>query len=195
MRNYLMHQLQNLFQVPVYKGHLEQDFKIPDLWSGLSKNVWSGESGFSTAQCDLQLHDSSVEVCDIIEALFPHVIEYWNTLGYAPAQIRPTASWANWHEAGDHTSEHSHCDGTRQTHIASVYYIEKGEGGDIELINPLDYIHRLTPLAGEQGDMLMSESIKCVSGDFLLFPGWLRHRTQITQSPRKALSINFNGYL
>ena len=123
-----MHQLQNLFQVPVYKGHLEQDFKIPDLWSGLSKNVWSGESGFSTAQCDLQLHDSSVEVCDIIEALFPHVIEYWNTLGYAPAQIRPTASWANWHEAGDHTSEHSHCDGTSQTHIASVYYIAKGEG-------------------------------------------------------------------
>ena len=53
MRYYLMHQLQNLFQVPVYKGHLEQDFKIPDLWSGLSKNVWSGESGFSTAQCDL----------------------------------------------------------------------------------------------------------------------------------------------
>ena len=73
--------------------------------------------------------------------------------------------------------------------------MEKQEGGDIELINPLDYLHRFTPLAKDHGDMLMSESISCVTGDFLLFPGWMRHRTQPATSNRKAISINFNGYL
>ena len=128
----------NLFSIPVYKGHLDEDFNIPDLWSGLSKGVWSGETGYSTAQSDLRLWDSFPEVGDLIEGLFPHVLKYWETLGYTPARIEPTASWANWHEAGDHTHEHAHCDGTRQTHVASVYYMEKQAGGDIELINPLD---------------------------------------------------------
>ena len=185
----------NLFSIPVYKGHLDEDFNIPDLWSGLSKGVWSGETGYSTAQSDLRLWDSFPEVGDLIEGLFPHVLKYWETLGYTPARIEPTASWANWHEVGDQTHEHAHCDGTRQTHVASVYYMEKQEGGDIELINPLDYLHRFTPLAKDHGDMLMSESISCGTGDFLLFPGWMRHRTQPATSNRKAISINFNGYL
>ena len=190
-----MHQLQNLFQVPVYKGHLEQDFKIPDLWSGLSKNVWSGESGFSTAQCDLQLHDSSVEVCDIIEALFPHVIEYWNTLGYAPAQIEPTSCWSNWHTYNDFTGEHSHSSGKFGCHIASVYYLEKDEGGDICLCDPLDYIRRLTPLQKDWREPIISEPVPTRTGDFLLFPGWVRHKTNRATNNRQAISINFNGNL
>ena len=186
----------NLFSIPVYKGHIEEDFNIPDLWSGLSKGVWSGETGYSTAQSDLMLWESFPEVEDLINELFPHVATYWDyDLKYEKAELSPSSAWANWHEVGDYTAEHSHAAGARQTHVAAVYYIEKGEGGDIELINPLDYIHRLTPLANSPGDMLMSESISCVTGDFLLFPGWMRHRTQPATSNRKAISINFNGYL
>ena len=51
----------------------------------------------------------------------------------------------------------------------------------------------MTPLAGEQGDMLMSESIPSKTGDFFLFPGWMRHRTSPTKNKRIAISINFRG--
>ena len=188
----------NLFSIPVYKGHLDQSFNIPDLWSGLSKGVWSGETGYTTAQSDLMLWESVPEVEDLIGAMFPYVAKYWDEqLGYDKCELRPSSAWANWHEPGDFTAEHSHAAGARQTHVASVFYMEKQEGGDIELINPLDYIHRLTPLSLDRspGDMLMSESISCVTGDFLLFPGWMRHRTQPATTTRKAISINFNGYL
>ena len=50
----------NLFSIPVYKGHLDEDFNIPDLWSGLSKGVWSGETGYSTAQSDLRVNGNDV---------------------------------------------------------------------------------------------------------------------------------------
>ena len=39
--------------------------------------------------------------------------------------MRPSSAWANWHEPGDYTAEHSHAAGARQTHVAAVYYIEK----------------------------------------------------------------------
>ena len=185
----------DLFPIRIFHGHLSQDFGIPDtLWDGCAEGVWSGETGQSTGQFDVLLHDREDSVRNLIDALFPSVLNYWETLGYAPSNIVPTASWANYHQAGDYTKEHSHSDGHRQAHVVAVYYIEKCDGGDIEFANPLDYIHRLTPLAGEIGDMLMSESVETETGDFILFPGWLRHRTQPTPTPRKAISINFTGF-
>ena len=79
----------NLFSIPVYKGHLDQSFNIPDLWSGLSKGVWSGETGYTTAQVDLGLWHSVPEVEDLIGAMFPYVAKYWDEqLGYENAELK-----------------------------------------------------------------------------------------------------------
>ena len=186
----------DLFPIQIFHGNLSQDFNIPmNLWDGCHEGVWSGETGQSTGEVDVLLHDREDSVRNLIDALFPSVLNYWETLGYAPSNIVPTASWANYHQAGDYTKEHSHSDGHRQTHVGSVYYIDKQQGGDLEFANPLDYVHRLTPRGGEIGDMLMSESVETETGDFILFPGWLRHRTQPTPTPRKAISINFTGFI
>ena len=185
----------DLFPIRIFHGHLSQDFGIPDtLWDGCAEGVWSGETGQSTGQFDVLLHEREKSVRDIIDAMFPSVLEYWEILGYVAADIQPIASWANSHQAGDYTKEHSHSAGSRQAHVGSVYYIDKQQGGDLEFANPLDYVHRLTPRGGEIGDMLISESVETETGDFILFPGWLRHRTQPTPTPRKAISINFTGF-
>ena len=73
--------------------------------------------------------------------------------------------------------------------------MEKGEGGDIQLCDPLDYIRRLTPLQKDWGESIISETVPTETGDFLLFPGWIRHRTQFATGQRQAISINFNGHL
>ncbi len=201
MRYCLMnHQLHNLFPVPVLQGRIEPPLglveELTSMYKDCNRGVWASETGVSTGELGMALHQQSPLLEELIKSMMPSVIEYWDQyLGYAPAEIQPTASWSNLHARGDHTGEHSHCNGRLGCHIASVYYLEKGEGGDIELVDPLDYIRRLTPLQKDHGDAIMATPVETRTGDFLLFPGWLRHRTQPATWKRHAISINFNGNL
>ena len=190
-----------MFDIPIKKGfvsgtpkEIQQTWDIlQDIWGSCDRGGWSGETGLSTGQQILDLHTYK-EFDWITNQIMLDVIEYWDKdLGYVPADIQPVASWANLHTDGDYTQEHSHSGGIRQAHVASVFYLKKGEGGDIEFCDPLDHIRRFTPLAKSVDDAILSQSMPSVTGDFLLFPGWLRHRTQPAIGKRVALSINFNG--
>ena len=195
-----MNQLLNLFPVPVLKGHIdppeglfeEIKIKLEDCKKGKS----ASETGKSTGELGMFLHEEVPQVAELVGQMTESVIEYWDKhLGYAPAEIKPTASWSNWHTYNDFTGEHSHCNGRLGCHVASVYYLEKDEGGDICLCDPLDYIRRLTPLKKDWGDAIIAEPVPTRTGDFLLFPGWIRHRTNRATNKRQAISINFNGNL
>jgi len=191
----------DMFSIPIYKGSLSGDVVdientwdlLNDIWGECEEGVWSGETGRTTAEKNLMLHTYR-EMEWIIEGMLPSVVDYWdNHLRYAPSQIQVSSSWANLHFDNDVTMEHSHSDGVRQAHVASVFYLKKQEGGDILFCNPLDYIHRLTPLANPVGDAILSKEVKCLTGDFLLFPGWLRHKTSPSNGKRVAISVNFYG--
>lgn len=191
-----------MFDIPIKKGfisgtpkEIQQTWDIlQDIWVSCNRGAWSGETGVSTGQKTLDLHTYH-EFDWIIGQMFPHVIDYWDKdLGYAPTDIQPVAAWANLHEDGDYTQEHSHSAGIRQSHVSSVFYLKKGEGGDIEFCDPLDHIRRFTPLARSIDDAILSDSVPSLTGDFLLFPGWLRHRTQPAIGKRVAISINYNGF-
>ena len=192
-----------MFDIPVRKGFVTGNSQqihdlwnlLGDIWNECDRGEWSGESGRSTGQQLLDLH-AYPEMDWIIQEMMPDVIDFWdNDLKYASANIQPTASWANLHEDGDTTAEHSHSDGKRQAHVASVFYLKKSpDGGHIEFCDPLDYVKRHTPLATCAGDAILSESMPASTADFILFPGWLRHRTQPAVGKRVAISINFNGY-
>ena len=192
-----------MFDIPIKKGfnsgtpkEIQQTWDIlQDIWRVFDKGGFSAETGFSTGQWldTYDLHDFE-EFDWIVKQMMPEVIEYWDKdLGYVPANIIPVASWANLHTEGDHTKEHSHSAGIRQAHVATVFYLKKGEGGDIEFCDPLDHIRRFTPLARSVDDAILSQSIPTLTGDYLMFPGWLRHRTQPATGKRVAISINFNG--
>lgn len=190
-----------LFSVPVYKGSItgtEDNIKqtwdlLNSIWEDCEEGVWSGETGKSTGQKDLMLHQRP-EIEWLIASMFPSVIDYWdNYLGYAPGRIDVTSSWANLHYDNDCTLEHSHSDGVRQAHVASVFYLKKQQGGDIVFSDPLDYIRRLTPIANPAGDAILGKQVECLTGDFLLFPGWLRHKTLPANGKRVAISVNFYG--
>ena len=194
------HQLHNLFPVPVLQGHVDPPLglveELTSMYKDCNRGVWASETGVSTGELGMFLHEDSPLLQDLIESMMDTVVEYWDQhLGYAPAEIRPTASWSNLHTRGDYTGEHSHCNGRLGCHIASVYYLQKDEGGDICLCDPLDYIRRLTPLQKDNGDAIISEPVPTRTGDFLLFPGWVRHKTNRATNKRQAISINFNGNL
>ena len=194
-----MSQILNLFPVPVLKGHIDPPEGLYEMlqekYKQCNKAAWAVESNLSTGELGMHLMEDPL-VATIIETMLPSVLDYWDQyLKYAPAQIEPTSCWSNIHQEGDWTGEHSHSSGQYGCHVASVYYLEKGEGGDIQLCDPLDYIRRLTPLQKDWGESIISETVPTETGDFLLFPGWIRHRTQFATGQRQAISINFNGHL
>jgi len=195
-----MNQILNLFPVPVLKGHIDPPDniyeEIGELYKKTSKRKFGLETGRSTGEFGLNLFDHSPAVRVLISLMEEHVMDYWeHNLYYGHAEFQPTAAWSNIHEVGDWTGEHSHCNGRLGCHVASVYYLEKGEGGDISICDPLDYIRRLTPLRKDNGDVIIAEPVPTRTGDFLLFPGWVRHRTSPATGQRQAISINWNGNL
>ena len=186
-----------LFHTPVYQGHIDPPEGLHEMlqekYKNCNKAAWAAESNLSTGELAMDLYKEPIMV-DLINVMMGAVIEYWDQwLHFAPARIEPTSCWSNIHQKGDWTGEHSHSSGMYGCHIASVYHLEKGEGGDIQLCDPLDYIHRLTPLFKDWREQLISETIPAKTGDFLLFPGWIRHRTEFATGQRQAISINFNG--
>ena len=126
----------------------------------------------------------------------PHVKEFWHYLGYRQdASISITASWANQHLTGDFTGEHTHCGGAEQSHVSAVYYFKKPvNSGHIEFVDPLEYVRRMTPI-DHYSELYSYLEVPADQYDLILFPSWLKHRTQKNSSTdeRVAVSINFVG--
>lgn len=94
------------------------------------------------------------------------------------------------------TKEHSHNGGAAGVHIASVYYYKKNkDNSDLEFVDPLDYIKRMTPIGGKMDDQLLGKTVPTDQYDFLMFPSWVRHR--VSPNPvddaRIAISVNWVG--
>lgn len=192
----------NLFPIQIYKSKIipsEKDYKISidylnEVFSRCKKNCWSGESGFSTGEYGLNLH-SHKEFEWLFRSLYDHVFSYWNFLQYTPhASLRLNHSWANIHEYGESTKEHSHSDGYHgYNHISGVFYLKKTElESSIYFCNPLDYIHRLQPTEKLNGDDIISSPLETEQFDFILFPSWLRHKVPPSQSSNSRIAISFN---
>jgi uncharacterized protein (TIGR02466 family) len=190
----------NLFPVQIYKGHIEQKDNIlydqvKEFLEGTTKDLWTGESGWSTGEKSLALWEH-VNLDSLFQTMMPFVYEYWNSLDYIPANITVQSCWANLHNSNDVTEEHSHCDGFRGANILSgVYYLRKPTEANIRFINPLEYILRMTPYNTMQGIKSISTEVECSEGDFLVWPSWLKHRVEPSEydGERIAISFNFSG--
>ena len=132
--------------------------------------------------------------------LHPAFFEYYNWLmnrvraiytqgmGYAFAdKLNIANSWINLQEKGGYTSEHNHA---HTFLVASTYLYMPENGGYFEAKDPLE-------LLNSNGYHNMSEwrwkEIKTISGDILIFPSWLIHRTQKNESDegRYVMTTNF----
>jgi hypothetical protein len=99
-------------------------------------------------------------------------------------------SWANKHLEGGYTSEHHH---GRHVAVIAAYPMLPENSGYIQFKNPLEYHWSQSYLKDYDNDSLWS-TIKCETNDVLVFPGWLRHRTQLSNShsPRWVMTFNIS---
>ena len=120
----------------------------------------------------------------IIEAYAKfHWIEYGLSERYEPVV---KMMWANLHEYGDYTSVHQH---SNSILVGSFYLKFPEEGGDIFFENPFEY-----HTCHEPRDMIPLYSHEISEHDLCIFPGWLKHGTNKSQSEnsRIVIAINFD---
>jgi len=95
-------------------------------------------------------------------------------------------SWINIHQKNGVTLEHNH----NHTPFVITAYLKLPKGsGFIEFRDPLEYHKTNTPIEPEEE---LWKSIPCETNDILIFPGWLKHRTQpnLTDNDRIVLTMN-----
>ena len=115
---------------------------------------------------------------------------------YAQKQIvqnytyAPAMSWVNVHNNGGVTLEHEH---GAAVLVAATYLNLPNNSGFIEFKDPFEIQNGFLP---RENDIHNWKQVEAETGDTLLFPGWLRHRTQpnTTFSDRWVLTTNFLGY-
>lgn len=195
----------NLFATPIQQIRIvptEEEYNglntlLYSIFDKSADNAWALESGKSTGEHDLYLYNQP-EARWLMEATYYHVLNFWETLKYRTgSKIVFTSAWANLHKQGQVTGEHSHCGGAIKAHISSVFYFKKPEeSGNIEFVDPLEYIHKMTPAHQyDETNGAMYKEINAKQFDLLLFPSWLKHRVQPnkTNEDRVAISMNFIG--
>lgn len=184
----------NLHGNYIFKIHYDFDFKTlrplcKDIMNSASPDFPLVENGGSTHQHKMQPHKLP-EFKDYFTWLKMMVREIAvHGMGYSTVyhKYSITNSWLNVHYRGGRTHAHNHSN----TFMAAAAYLYMPEnGGFIEAKDPLEdlkgfYYH-------DTHDWMWRE-IPVVSGDILVFPGWLKHRTQVNNSneERWVLTTNF----
>lgn len=111
----------------------------------------------------------------------------WHAWNFRNCKRWVTKSWTNVHKDSGMTMEHSHGD----LAIVITWYISlPPKSGFIEFRNPLEYHWAGYPV--ENGDKGLWTTAPCKTNDVLIFPGWLKHRVQPSQTDEERWVITMN---
>ncbi len=99
-------------------------------------------------------------------------------------------NWINRHPKGAWTREHHHQNGA----FATVAYLDlPPNSGFLEIKNPLENLKKGETIDGNYWtDERNWGQIECETGDVLVFPGWLSHRTQKNQTDNNRYVLSTN---
>jgi uncharacterized protein (TIGR02466 family) len=189
----------NLFSLPIYKvnildqidtSNLEENLQVKLKQSSPKTSNLEMNGGVSTysTDCNLHLEEYSKTVSDIV---LQHTKLYWKILDIDPRlEPRIDQCWSNIHYNNSLTVEHSH---SLYPIVATLYIKAEKNSGDLVLINPMEYGLTHIPY-GVAIENKIETSIPVSTGDLILFPGWIRHKTKenLSNHPRIVMSYNIN---
>ena len=97
-------------------------------------------------------------------------------------------SWVNVHYPGGKTHTHNH---SNTFMVAAAYLNMPEKGGHFMAQDPLEQVKSF--YYHDSPEWMWTE-IPAVSGDILVFPGWMKHKTQVNKSDeeRWVLTTNFD---
>lgn len=189
----------NLFSLPIYKVNILDQIDINSLEKSLQDELSQSSPKISnleinggvstyTTNCNLHLKEYSKTISNIV---LQHARMYWKILDVDP-RLEPKIDqcWSNVHYNGSLTIEHSH---SLYPIVATLYIKAEKNSGNLVLINPMEYSLTHIPY-GVPIESKTETSIKVSTGDLILFPGWVRHKTEenSSNSPRIVMSYNIS---
>lgn len=143
------------------------------------------EKNFQTTNHTAQPH-TWASFSEYIGFVNETIDKIWEISGFADLQRYITSSHMNRYTEGYALREHAH----PGVDLVVTGYIKKPTGsGNIEVRNPLEYQWHTLPINGHPDESWRTIPIE--EGDVLIFPGWLYHRTQKseTNDPRITISM------
>jgi uncharacterized protein (TIGR02466 family) len=191
----------NLFSTPIYKINilnlLNDALDIENVVREKFKNSLTSKSslekhgGVSTYELDNQLHKLA-EFSKLNDIILFHSLIYWRVLD-VDGRLSPRIDqcWSNLHVSGSFTLHHSH---SLMPMVATFYLKAKKNSGDLILINPAEYSITNIPFS-QSIEKKIETSLKVETGDLIIFPGYVRHKTGENLSGDDRIVISFNlGY-
>ena len=190
----LVHNGENVDPFPKLIWKFKYDFplssilgRIKDLATETPKNS-KLESGaaFSTVAAPFDPPHAWPELADFRKWLHTPLDFLWQQNNFKQYNTGVTNSWINIHKNTGVTLEHNH---NYAVFVITAYLKLPTDSGFIEFRDPLEYHKTNTPIEPEEE---LWKAIPCETNDVLIFPGWLKHRTQpnLTDDDRIVLTMN-----
>lgn len=95
-------------------------------------------------------------------------------------------SWINTHKRNGVTLEHNH---NQALFVVTSYLSLPKNSGYIEFRDPLEYHKGNTPMEPEEN---LWRAVPCKTNDVLIFPAWLKHRTQPNNTDEERIVMTWN---
>lgn len=131
-----------------------------------------------------------LDLKEIIQFVNEQAQLYWKSLNYSQ-YLTPYVlnSWANITPPGANWGSHNHSPAP----LAGVIYLNANPSmGNLVLEHPLDTVLSCQPYEFDFKPKLFDYEIKSETGKLVLFPGYLKHKTQLNPSNDLRLVIGFN---
>ena len=170
---------------------LFRSFNAPDYVNATEEKDGGKSTNFySTRTGDMpHMWDEFNFLKTVVPSHIEAAVEEWklSKVPYFPAE-----SWINEHKRGGWTGEHYH----RGAYFVLVYYLSVPDGsGNLMVRDPLEYHWSGFKSMPDRGIDNMWYPLEVKAGDLLLFPGWIKHKTEasLSDESRYIMSINFDA--
>ena len=194
MNQQLVHDRENVDPFPKLIWKFKYNFpfegivnRINCLSTETSKNS-NLESGaaFSTVAAPFDPPHTWPELRDFREWLREPLDFVWQHHNFKQYNTSVINSWINVHKKSGVTLEHNH---SHTPLVITAYLKLPTDSGFIEFRDPLEYHKTNTPITPEEE---LWKAVPCETNDILIFPGWIKHRTQpnLIDNDRIVLTMN-----
>jgi len=193
--------IENIFPIKIYKTSYGD---VTDLYNNLSpilETVFQGtiennqgsmrNNGLCSYNAERDLHKLP-ELKVITDFITEHANKYWQDLNYAGIPYIHEM-WANKYTADSFIDIHNHA----PIPLTASFYLKKDPGaGNLVFENPLESLLKHQPYASikerDYYHTLFDHNVEINEGDLVIFPGWLRHRTEANNSGSDRIIIGSN---
>ena len=119
-----------------------------------------------------------------IETPIREIMEKWTYGSNLPIKI--FNSWVNEHYRGGYTEEHVH---PLVNFVVTAYLKVPENSGNILIRDPFFEMRSMEPLVADRNQW---KEIVLKDNDVLIFPGWLPHKTQVSETDERRVVLTMN---